>query len=447
MTSLKRSPRRPARRLFRGRAAGKQRSRAFTLTVGVVVLVFFAVQFYVGYNAPNSIPGRSYYTITALMKNADNLEDHDQVRIGGELAGQVLNPHVADHLAVLQLQLSSKFGPIRSDSTIRIRLRSAVGIRFVQIYPSAKGTPLPNGGVLQATQTSSPVDLDQVLDTFNPSTQRATQNFLGELGVGLMERGQTVNDTLGDAPGFVSALGSVMGAINARTGAMARFVTATQGTAAAVTPVRYDLADGFKPGAQALQPFVSQRPSVEATLDQLPPTLSTAQGDLPQVNDLLAQVDGLARAAVPTLAAAPGALTQTASLLSVAKPGLREANATLHLLSNAVDPTVGFLKTAQPELPRINLAISDLLPTVSYLAPRACGLSNAFTGWSEMMKYGTDYDNFIRFTVAKDSSLVSGEGNDLTSPYPGPCVDGGGPMGGPYGTPEQQQSSPEPVYP
>ncbi|HWF53910.1 MAG TPA: MlaD family protein [Solirubrobacteraceae bacterium] len=447
MSSLKRSPRRPARNLFRGRAAGKQRSRAFTLAVGVAVLVFFVVQFYIGYNAPNTIPGRSYYTITALMKNADNLEDHDQVRIGGELAGQVLNPHVADHVAVLQLQLASKFAPLRSDSTVRIRLRSAVGIRFVQIYPSTTGTPLPNGGVLQTTQTTSPVDLDQVLNTFDPNTQRATQNLLGQLGVGLMERGQTVNDTLGDAPGFVSALGSVMGAINARTGAIAHFITATQGTAAAIAPVRYNLADGFKPGAQALAPFVSQRASVEDTLQQLPSTLSTAQSDLPQVNAMMAQVDGLAQAAVPTLAAAPGALNQTASLLSVAKPGLRAANATLHDLSNAVDPTVSFLKTAQPELPRINQAITDLLPTVSYLGPRACGLSNAFTGWSEMMKYGNDFNNFIRFTVAKDSTIVSDTGPVLASPYPGPCVNGGGPMGGPYGTPEQQQSTPEPVYP
>jgi ABC-type transporter Mla subunit MlaD len=437
------------RRTFRGRPAGRQRGRTFTLAVGVAVLVAFGIQFYVGYNAPNSVPDRSYYTITALMRNADNLEDHDQIKIGGELAGQVLNEHVANHLAVLQLQLSSQFKPLRSDSRIQIRLRSAVGIRFVQIYPGTRGTPLPNGGVLEPSQSSSPVDLDQVLNTFNAQTQVRTREFLGQLGTGLMERGQTVNDTLGEAPGFVSSLGSVMRAINARPGAVAHLITASEGAAAAIDPVRSNLADGFRPGAQALQPFVDQRASVQSTLDQAPPTLSELQTGLPNVDALLRQVDGLARAALPTLAAAPGALTQTASLLVAARPGLSEAGDTLALLDRAVPPTVSFLRTAQPELPRINTAISDVLPTINNVAPRTCGLSNAFTGWSEMMKYGTAYDNFIRFTVTETGTIVANQPNAplLTSSYPGPCSGGSGETGGPFGTPEQQQQTPEPVYP
>jgi ABC-type transporter Mla subunit MlaD len=438
--------RRSVRRRFRGRVAGKQRSRSFILGIGFGVLILFGVQFYIGYQAPNSIPGRSYYTITALMHNADNLENHDAVRIGGELAGQVLNPHVSNHLAVLQLQLSSQYQPLRSDSTVRIRLRSAVGVRFVQIYPGRYGKPIPNNGVLAASQTTAPVDLDQVLGTFDSPTRTGTRQFLGELGTGLMERGQTVNQTLAQAPGFISSLGSVMGAINARPGAIAHFITAADGTAAAFNPVRQNLSGGFRPGAQALQPFVDQRPSVESTLVQLPPTLSSAQNQLPQVNAMLAQVDGLAKAAVPTLAAAPGALNQTAALLVAAKPGLSQANATLHYLGGAVDPAVGFLRTTQPELPRVNLAMADLMPTVNYVAPRACALSTAFTGWSEVMKLGTAYDNFIRFTVTETQNLLANQGSMFTNAYAGPCVNGASAVGAPMGTPEQQQQNPEPTY-
>ena len=65
----------------------------------------------------------------------------------------------------------------------------------------------------------------------------------------------------------------------------------------------------------------------------------------------------------------------------------------------AVSPTLTFLHTAQPVLPEIDTAVSDLEPTVAYVAPRSCGLSTTMTGWSEMMKWGTAYNNFIRFTV------------------------------------------------
>jgi hypothetical protein len=66
-----------------------------------------------------------------------------------------------------------------------------------------------------------------------------------------------------------------------------------------------------------------------------------------------------------------------------------------------------------------------------------------------MMKYGTAYDNFIRFTVTETGTIVANQPNAplLTSSYPGPCNGGSGETGGPFGTPEQQQQTPEPVYP
>jgi virulence factor Mce-like protein len=427
--------------VFRGRAAGKPRSRAFTLAVGFGVVAVAIGMFYVGYQAPNAIPGRSYYTLYALMNNADNLEGHYQVRIGGELAGQVLNPQVYNHYARVELQLSSGYKPLLSDSRVAIRLRSAFGIRYVEIIPGKHGTPLPNGATIPASHASDLVDLDQVLDTFDPNTRARTRQFLGELGTGLLGRGQDVNQTLGQAPGFIERLGSVSAAINSRPQAMHQLISATQGTLAAFDPVRDSLAAGFQPEAQALQPFASQGTSVRATLDQAPPTLAEVQNGLPPVTAMVAQLQGFATAATPTLTAAPAALNQTTALLSDAQPGLRNADATLHLAARAVSPTLTFLQTAQPALPQINSAIADVQPTVQYLAPRACGLSDALSGWADVLRWGTPYQNYIQFTVTETSTLVTGTPNApvLSSPYPGPCVGAVGEAGGPRPTPEQQQ--------
>jgi phospholipid/cholesterol/gamma-HCH transport system substrate-binding protein len=62
------------------------------------------------------------------------------VRIGGELAGQVLDPQVYDHLAKVRLQLSSKYKPLLSDTRVAVRLRSAFGIRYVELIPGHNGT-------------------------------------------------------------------------------------------------------------------------------------------------------------------------------------------------------------------------------------------------------------------------------------------------------------------
>ncbi len=436
--------RRPRRRRFRGRAAGKQRSRGFTLTVGFICIGIALGMFYVGYHAPQSIPGRSYYTLYALMNNADNLEDHYDVRIGGLLAGQVLGTTVRNHLADVQLQLSSSFKPLRSDSRIEIRLRSAIGVRYLEIIPGTHGTPLPNGATIPASQTSTPVDLDQVLATFDPETRTRTRELLGELGTGVAGQGQAINNVLGTLPGFLSSVGSVSAAINARPGAMRALISSSQGAAAAFDPVRGNLANGFQPEAQALSPFAVQGASVQATLEQAPPTLSELHSGLPAVSALVAQVQGLAQAATPTLAAAPAALNETTALLRDAGPGLRSANATLHLARGAVSPTLSFLKTAQPAFSQINQALASALPVVQYVAPRSCGLSDAFTGWSEIMKFGTAYDNFIRFTITETGSVLAGQpgADDLSNPYPAPCDGSVGEAGGARQTPEQEVADP-----
>jgi ABC-type transporter Mla subunit MlaD len=427
---------------FRGRAVGNQRSQAFTLAVGFGVIAIAIGMFYIGYRAPNSIPGRSYYTLYALMNNADNLEGHYEVRIGGELAGQVLNPQVYNHRARVEMQLSSAYRPLLSDTRVAIRLRSAFGIPYLEVIPGRHGTPLPNGATIPASHASSLVELDQVLDTFDPNTRARTRQFLGELGTGLVGRGQDVNQTLAETPGFLAKLGSVAAAINARPGATGALISSTQGATAAFDPVRDTLANGFQPEAHALQPFASHGGRVEATLDQAPPTLAELQSGLPPVKSLVAQVQAFAAAATPTLSAAPAALDQTVALLHDAQPGLRNANATLHLAARAVDPTLTFLQTAQPAFPMVNGALSSVLPTVRDVAPRACGLSDAFTGWSEVLKWGTPYDNFIRFTLTETGSVVAGQPNApvLSTPYPGPCVGSVGEAGGARQTPEQMVS-------
>jgi hypothetical protein len=65
------------------------------------------------------------------------------------------------------------------------------------------------------------------------------------------------------------------------------------------------------------------------------------------------------------------------------------------------------------------------------------------TGWNEMMKWGTAYDNFIRFTITETGAIAgSSLGAALTSQYPGPCTAAGNESGPLKQTPEQQVANP-----
>jgi virulence factor Mce-like protein len=422
-----------------GRPVGKQRSRFFMVTVGLLGLLLAAVTFYVGYQAAYSVPGRGYYTLHAQFANAQNLANHYEIRMSGVRVGQVLNPRVQDGKAVVDMRLDDKYKPLRSDSKLRIRLRSAVGVRYLEIVPGKSGTPLRDGASIPASQTSTPVALDEVLGTFDQRTRARTRELLSGLGSGTASRGPDVNEALAMAPGFLEHLSSVSAAITDRGDAMGRLISAGDGAAGAFDPVRDDIAAGFEPERRALAPFSDRRDELQATLTAAPPALDEVRGGLPPVGRLVDAVGGFARAGQPTLDEAPGALRSTVALLRDAKAPLGDARDTLELAQRAVPPTLDLLGKVRPVLPSVDRALSDVVPTLDYLAPRACELSSFSTGWAEYLKWGDSYNNFIRFILqAARPTQPVGQTHDVTkipqagggdaydrfihsSPYPPPC--------------------------
>ena len=189
----------------------------FGLSAGLVLIG-------IGFNAPNSIPGRSYYTVQAEFANADNISNHGQVRLGGRIVGQVLNPRVEDGKAVLDLQIDPAYGPLPVDTTAEVRPRSAVGVRFVDLVAGRSSETIPSDGRIPASQTASTTTLDEVLGTFDPETQKRTQKFLTGLGTGLAGRGEDLNDTIAEAPETLRGVESVVGAIADRPGATRKLI-------------------------------------------------------------------------------------------------------------------------------------------------------------------------------------------------------------------------------
>jgi virulence factor Mce-like protein len=432
---------------FRKGAVGKPRTRAFLLGVSLAGLLAAVISAYVGYNAANEVPLRSYYNLKAEFTHAENLANHYEVRLGGLRAGQMLKPRVHEGKALIDLKLSSKFKPLLSDTRLRVRLRSAVGVRYVEILPGTKGAPLPEGATIPTSNTARPVALDQVLGTFDPYTRNRAQELLSQLGGGAAGRGADVNQALQLGPEFLSGLRNVSDAITDRPGAMNRFIRSGQAATTTFEPVRSDIAEGFQPEAQAAKVFADRENEIGSTLKEAPSTLRQLSSGLPSVTRLVAEVDGLAREGRPALHAAPGALRETSRLLVNARPALDDADRTLELARRSVNPVLDVLRKLSPVLPGLDTAFDALLPSLKTVGAQACDITNAMTGWGQMMVWGDEHGGGIRFFVHPNSGTIAGDtptgrlpdgqGGDVLdqfmhkSPYPGPCVNGAGAEAGP----------------
>jgi len=425
-------------RLRTQRSVSHESHRGVIVGLGLGGIIIAIVLVVIGQTATNGIPGRSYYTVDVALKNADNIAPHAQVRMGGRLIGQVLRPRVEDGKARMTLQLKGGIEPLRSDTRVEIRPRSAIGVRYVELVPGATGTPMAEGATIPAANTEITRPLDEVLSTLDSDTRSRTQTLLRGLGASMAGRGEDLNAALGDVAPLSDDLGETMKAIADRPDAAAGFVRGADTAATALDPAREDMTRSFAPSATVARAFSDERGALRDTLAQAPRALRAGQDGLRATRPLLREVTRFSRESLPALEAAPVALRHTRALLQDAGPTLKRTESTLVAARRAVPPTLDLLRTLRPELAPPRTAFAQSTPVVRNLAPRYCDLRNMFGNWSKMMEYGTSLGNYLRFNVPAGPESVQGwqGGVDLGplagrgNAYPAPCEAGTEQVGG-----------------
>jgi virulence factor Mce-like protein len=419
------------------RAVARKPSRIRLVALGLGGIAALVGLLIFGISSPNGIPGRSYYEVDVAFKDADNVSIHSQVRMGGRLVGQVLRPRIEDGEAIVTLQLTPDIAPLTSDTVVKVKPRSAIGVRFVEIHPGTRGTPLHAGDRIPASQTASTRPLDEALSTFDAPTRKHARVLLRQLGDSLAGRGEGLNDAVAAGAPFLSGLSAVTGAVADRTGAAGRLVRGADTMSAAIDPVREDLARGFRPLAAVARAFAAERTSLHATLDAAPPALSTLSAQLPRTRPLVVEISRFARRALPALRDAPPALRDAAVLLDETGPTLHATRETLAGAREAIPPTLALLGAVRPELEPLEAAMASATPILRNLGPRYCDMRNMFGGWAGMMQYGNAAGNYLRFNVEAAAESIQGwNGLDIGSlaavgnPYPAPCEAGTEDIGG-----------------
>ncbi|XAY07644.1 hypothetical protein DSM112329_04532 [Paraconexibacter sp. AEG42_29] len=405
--------------------------------VGVSGLILAAITFYIGYQAAVSVPGRGYYNIKAEFEDANNLSNHYEVRLSGVRAGQILEPRVENGKAVVDLKLDDKFKPLPVDSTLQVRLRSAVGVRYLEIFPGTSTQMLQEGDTIKSSAVKDSVALDEVLGTFDTQTRAKTSTLLRELGDGTASRGNDLNETFRDTPRLLAGLRGVSNAITSRPGdQMSGFIRNGAQVAKGFDDAANDIVAGFRPQTQALKIFTDAKPDVQGTLAQARPTLASLRSTLPQVDRLVGETATLARTARPAFRAAPSALRRTNTLLVNAQEPLTDVKDTLQLANDAVNPTLGLLNKVRPALPAVDSFLGNIDPQLQVLSPRACELTNGVLSWGQYLGIGdAASNNFIRFQLLavrpEQTGGQAGKGSEAlnnlydnfvnASPYYGPC--------------------------
>jgi phospholipid/cholesterol/gamma-HCH transport system substrate-binding protein len=161
---------------------------------GVVVIVITAIVVYFGFT--KHIPFKHGFRLKAVFATAVNISPKSPVRIAGVNVGKVISIHREGNTGVVTMEITKGGLPIHRDATLKIRARILLeGNWFVDLQPGTPTSPTVSSGyTVPITQTSDPVQLDQVLDALTTDTRANLQTLLAEFGSALTRKPTAAQD-------------------------------------------------------------------------------------------------------------------------------------------------------------------------------------------------------------------------------------------------------------
>ncbi len=351
------------------------------------------------------------YVVHGRFQNAAQLVKGNLVEVAGVSVGTVDDIELThDGQADVRMKITDGgYRPLRRGTRAVIRQASLSGVanRYVDLQlPAADHQQtIPGGGVIDQSETTTAVDLDQLFDTFDPKTRKALSGVIRGYGAAYQGEGEQANAGWAYLNPALAASSRLFDELDSDTPALKRFLTASSRLMGDVAERRADLAGlvdhlATTTGAlgrqkDALSDSIAQLPAfmrradttfvnLRATLDDLQPLVDESKPVAKKLRPFLAELRPLARDARPTLRdlskllRSPGTANDLVELTRSSVP-LRDA---------AVGPTQRNGQQRAGALPATTEALKQATPELATARPYTPDL----TGWFDDFSHSGLYD-------------------------------------------------------
>jgi virulence factor Mce-like protein len=365
--------------------------------VGAVTTLVIVVAVLLAYNANKGLPFVPTFDLKVDTPNAARLVVGNEVREGGFRIGQVakIEPVPGSRSgAQLTLKLDTSATPLPDDSSIRIRPRSTLGLKFVEVVRGKSSREIPDGGTITASSSAIGPELDDFFSTFDEPTRENIDRNLDYFGTALAGRGEALNRTIASLPELFGDLPPVMRTLSRPDTQLTRFVTEAGDFTRVVAPLSNTFARGFSGMADTFGAISSDPDALRDAIAATPATLDEGIGSLPDTRPFLArlaaisdEVSGTARELRRSLPAVNSALAAGTPVLRRTPQFTDDLQGSLRALRDlAQSPTTDMT------LAGLTSTMKTLNPTLRYVGPFVT-VCNYFTYfWSFLADHISDED-------------------------------------------------------
>jgi phospholipid/cholesterol/gamma-HCH transport system substrate-binding protein len=376
----------------------------------VVVIVLAVVLF----------SGSSGHKYTFLFQNAGQLVNENQVMIGGSPVGSVSGIDLSpNNLAEVHVEVEQE---LHEGTTAVIRATSLSGVanHYVSISPGPNSNPeLDEGATLGLSSTTTPVDVDQLFNSFPKKVREGLQNFIKGNAQIYAGRGPEANESykyFGTALNRATAFAKEL---NADEDLLSKFLVSSSNLTTAVAGRGQQLSSAISNANQAFGAISTQNVALERSLEELPPVLRQSNTTFVNLRAALDDVEPLVNTAKP-------ATKNLAPFLAELRPVLDKfipftQNLTLSLdRPGSFNDTTSLLKElpsvenrASKAFPHAEAAIAAFQPQLNFARSYTPDLFNALGGLGAATGAYDGNGNYVRVSIS-GANLFKYNGGKLT---------------------------------
>jgi ABC-type transporter Mla subunit MlaD len=400
--------------------------------IGAATVLVVLVAVFLAYNANRGLPFVPTYELKAEVPSAANLVVGNDVRIGGSRVGFVdeITAKRRDDgstIAVLSLTLERSVKPLPRDSTLIIRPRSALGLKYVEITRGTDARGYADGATMPiAAATPRPVEFDEVLSMFDDKTRDAAAANTTGFGDAFAGRGESINTAIGALKPLLRDIVPVARNLASSQTDLRRFFSALGKTAAIVAPAAEAQAELFvnlDTTFRALREVA--RPFIQDSISGGPPALDAAIRSFPIQRPFLRNTELLFHELRPGAAALRTSAPTIADALEAGTKVLPRTPPFNRRLASLLEELQTFAE--DPMVPRglrsTTAALNELAPPLAYLTPAQTKCNYVtlfFRNIASHLSEGDRQGTWQRFIIIPTPQGPNNEGGPSSGPADGP---------------------------
>ncbi|MGH2763255.1 MAG: MlaD family protein [Thermoleophilaceae bacterium] len=399
--------------------------------VGAVTVLITVVAVFLSYNANEGLPFVPTYKLTAEVPNSAGLVRGNEVRIGGARVGvvsaidAVAKPD-GSVSAELTLALDMEAKPLPVDSTILIRPRSALGLKYVEITAGRSRRGWPEDATIPVERsTARPVEIDDFFNMFDDATRVGARANTTGFGAAFAGRGEALNRFFAELEPLVRELEPAMRAIGSAQAEFEEFFPALEQAAAEAAPVAGVQAQLFVALDTSFRAWASVAGPLQETISGGPPALDTAIRELPAQRPFLRESEELFRRFRPAFASLAGAAPGLAAAFRAGEPALRRSPAFNRRLTRTIEvfEEFGHDERVPRGLDRLTRTAQLLRPLIAFVGPAQteCNyFALLFRNGASMLSESDSIGTMLRVTSLALPIVPGSEAGPAAAPADGP---------------------------